>query len=106
MAEKITLQNLNALLARMQRSMGDPGGPVWTRDASGQNRARAGALMLEQGSKAYGIGWKFVQVVGESGDQRTLIRGSTARELWDAAQAWLDGFDAAAAQFYRATGGK
>lgn len=101
MTERITLQNLNALLARMQRSIGGPAGPVWTRDAQGNNRARIGALMLEQGSKTNGIGWKFVQIVNESGGQRTLIRGSTARELWDAAQAWLDGFDAAAAQFHK-----
>jgi hypothetical protein len=106
MGEKITLQNLNALLGRMQRSIGDPGTPIWTRDAAGKNRARVGALALEQGSKVNGIGWRFVQIANESGGQRTLIRGRTARELWDAAQAWLDGFDAAAAQFYRDTGGK
>ena len=95
MTERITLANLNAVMGRMCRAMDIPEGPIWSRDEHGNNRARVGALMLEQGSKTYGIGWKIVQMANESGGERTLLRGCTARELWDAAQAWLDGYDAA-----------
>ena len=95
MSDRITLTNLNAVISRMCRAMDIPEGPIWSRDEHGNNRARVGALMLEQGSRTNGIGWKIVQMCNEAGGERTLLRGCTARELWDAAQAWLDGYDAA-----------
>lgn len=91
--ERINRTNLNALVERMQREMGIPPGPVWSRDASGNNVARVGAIMLEPGSRPNGISWKIVQMCNEGGGERILIRGCTAQELWDAAQAWLDGFE-------------
>jgi hypothetical protein len=93
--ERITEKNLRAVMARMESALDIGGGPVWTRDASGQNRARVGALVLQTGSRTYGHSWTIAQICNEAGGERTLIRGSTARELWDAAQSWLDGFDAA-----------
>jgi hypothetical protein len=93
--DRITTVNLRAVMARMQREMGIPDGPVWTRDERGNNRARVGALVLEPGSRTYGRAWCIAQMCNEAGGERNLLRGSTARELWDAAQAWLDGYDAA-----------
>ena len=93
--ERITEKMLTGVMLRMQRAMEIPEGPVWTRDESGKNRARVGALVLHPGSKTYGNAWAISQIVNESGGERTLLRGSTARELWDAAQGWLAGFDAA-----------
>jgi hypothetical protein len=95
MADRITETNLRAVIGRMCRAMDIPEGPAWTRDEKGNNRARVGALLLEPGSKINGIGWKIAQMCNESGGERTLLQGCTARELWDAAQAWLDGYDAA-----------
>ena len=95
MSDRITLSNLRAVMARMSSALGDPGGPVWSRDANGHNVARVGALVLEQGSATCGIAWKICQMCNEGGGERVLLRGCTARELWDAAQAWLEGFSAA-----------
>ena len=93
--ERITERNLRAVMARMARAMEIPEGPVWTRDDNGHNHARIGALVLQPGSRTYGNAWTIAQITNEGGGERTLLRGSTARELWDAAQAWLDGYDAA-----------
>jgi hypothetical protein len=98
MSDRITLANLRAVMSRMCRAMDIPEGPVWTRDEQGNNRARIGALILEQGSSTYGNAWKICQMCNEGGGERVLLRGSTARELWDAAQAWLAGYDAAHAR--------
>jgi hypothetical protein len=91
--ERITQNNLRVLVARMSRSMGVPDGPVWTRDADGRNRATVGVLRLEPGSQANGISWAIAQIMNDAGGQRTITRGSTARELWDVTQAWLEGYD-------------
>jgi len=91
--ERITQSNLRALVSRMSRAMGVPDGPVWTRDESGQNRATVGVLILEPGSQANGISWAIAQVMNDAGGQRTITRGSTARELWDVTQAWLAGYE-------------
>lgn len=91
--ERITKKNLRAVMARMSREMGIPDGPVWSRDDNGNNVARVGALILEPGSKTYGNSWCISQMMNECGGERVLLRGSTARELWDAAQAWLRGFE-------------
>jgi len=90
--ERITESNLRAVMGRMARELGVGEGPVWSRDDSGQNRARVGALVLQPGSRTYGNAWTIAQICNEGGGERTLLRGSTARELWDAAQAWLDGY--------------
>ena len=90
--ERITTSNLRAVMARMADAMNAPDGPIWERDASGQNRARVGALILNPGSAINGISWGISQICNESGGERTLLRGSTARELWYVAQAWLDGY--------------
>lgn len=93
--DRITVNNLHAVMARMSDALGAPTGPVWTRDEHGNNRATVGALQLEQGSATYGNAWKIVRICNDGGGEQTLLRGSTARELWDAAQAWLEGFSAA-----------
>ena len=93
--ERITERNLRAVMSRMASAMELPEGPVWTRDENGHNRARVGALVLQPGSRTYGNAWTIAQICNESGGERTLLRGSTARELWDAAQAWLAGYEAA-----------
>ena len=91
--ERITEKMLNGVMGRMARAMDIPEGPVWSRDETGHNRARIGALVLHPGSKTYGNAWAISQIVNESGGERTLLRGSTARELWDAAQGWLAGYE-------------
>ena len=94
MSNRITEFNLRAVMARMSDALGAPTGPVWTRDADGNNRATVGALVLQPGSRTYGNAWTIAQICNESGGERTLLRGTTARELWDAAQAWLAGASA------------
>ncbi len=92
---RITESNLRAVMSRMCRAMEIEEGPAWQPDDTGRMRARIGALVLQTGSKTYGNAWTIAQISNDAGGERTLLRGSTARELWDAAQAWLDGYDAA-----------
>lgn len=91
---RITEKMLHGVMGRMARAMDIPDGPVWSRDESGKNSARVGALVLRPGSRTYGNAWAISQIVNDGGGERTLLRGSTARELWDAAQGWLAGYDA------------
>ena len=92
--DRITTTNLRGLLGRMTRTMGAPAGPVWTPREDGKgSRATVGALLLQSGSRTYGNAWTIAQIMNESGGERTVLCGSTARELWDVAQAWLDGWE-------------
>jgi hypothetical protein len=93
MSNRITESDLRAVISRMCRAMDIPDGPVWERDENGNNRARVGALLLESGSQTCGINWKICQMCNEGGGERILLRGVTARELYDAAQNWLAGYD-------------
>jgi hypothetical protein len=91
--ERITIKQLETLMGYMGNAMDIPHGPVWTRSEDGKrNTARIGALKLQQGSRTYGNAWTISQIVNDAGGESTLLRGSTARELYDAMQAWLHGY--------------
>jgi hypothetical protein len=91
--DRITEKQLLAAIGVMGAMMDIPSGPVWTRDEKGNNRARVGALVLNTGSKLYGNAWCVAQIANESGGERTLLRASTKRELWDAIYSWREGYD-------------
>lgn len=95
---RITQNDLRGVVARMARLLNSGDGPAWSRDENGRNRARVGALLLNTGSKTNGISWGIAQIMNESGGERTLVRGSTARELYNAAQEWISGYYAAKEQ--------
>lgn len=94
MSSRITIGDLTAVMHRMERSLGIATGPTWTRDEAGHMKARVGALVLQRGSRTYGNAWAISQLMNEGGGEKTIVRGSTARELFDAAYNWLSGFDA------------
>lgn len=96
--ERITTKNLQAAVGVMARMMDLPAGPIWTRRADGSNVATVGVLLLNVGSKTYGNAWGVAQICNEAGGERTLLRASTARELWEAIHAWRAGYDYAAQQ--------
>ena len=91
---RITKKDLGRLLVRMNNQTGAPKGPVWTKREDGKGmRATVGALILDQGSATYGNAWAISEITNEAGGQRSILRARTARELWDATQAWLDGYE-------------
>ena len=94
--ERITAKMLRGLMGRMARTTGAPTGPVWTKAPNGETRSTVGALVLQEGSRYYGNAWTISEIMNTAGGERVIVRGSTARGLWDAAQAWLDGYDSAA----------
>ena len=93
---RITMTMLKGLLMRMSRTTGAPMGPPWVKREGGKGMRAVvvGTLILEQGSATYGNSWAICELMNEAGGERVIVRGSTARELWDAAQGWLDGYEA------------
>jgi hypothetical protein len=89
---RVTVKDARAVVGLIARAMRAPDGPIWTRDASGANRATVGAVFLHEGSATCGISWKVVRMVNADGGESTLIHGATCAELCSKARAWLDGF--------------
>jgi hypothetical protein len=59
-------------------------GPVWTKDAAGNNRSAVGAVFLERGPIG---GWRISQIMNERGGEHCLTGNISASEL----VAWIDG---------------
>jgi hypothetical protein len=94
--ERITVKNLNGVMHLMALTLGIPEGPLWTPRPDGKgSQSRIGALVLQQGSRYYGNAWAISQIMNEGGGENTLLRAHSARELFDAAHAWIAGYDAA-----------
>jgi hypothetical protein len=91
---RITTNHLNGLVSRMTATIGAPQGPAWTRAANGEQRSTVGALVLNIGNSTCGVSWGIAKIINPQGGEGTLIRARTAGELWDKAQAWLDGWEA------------
>jgi hypothetical protein len=89
---RVTVKDARAVTALIARAMRAPEGPLWTRDASGQNRATVGAVFLHEGSASCGVSWRIARMVNTDGGEATLVRGATCAELVDRAHAWLDGY--------------
>lgn len=84
---RISKAYLEKRFARVHAAMGWPAGPVWTREADGNNRSKVGVVFLERG---YMRGWKVTEIVNESGGQRDLTgfgQSLSASEL----DAWFSG---------------
>ena len=94
MSNRVTEKQLLAAMNVMAIVMGVPQGKAWQRDDTGKLCAIVGALVLNPGSQIYGNAWAVSQMVNEAGGERTLIRASTARELFDAMYIWREGFEA------------
>lgn len=93
--ERITTKHLETLLQRLRRETGAPE-MRWTPRAGGKgNECPVGALFIEPGSTTYGRAWALCETVNESGAQKSILRASTARELYHLIHAYMDGMDAA-----------
>lgn len=84
---RITIKDLRAVVARINRETGSPLEP-WTRDAAGKLRANIGNYHLDC---AYS-GYQLVRMMNESGGVTTTIHGfGTARETYEKMHAFLAG---------------
>ena len=92
MTTRITIANLEAVVARINRVTGSPATP-YTRDANGKLRANIGNYHLSQ---CYG-GVCLHRMANESGGVTTPLGGGHVpkRELYDQLHAFLRGIDAA-----------
>jgi hypothetical protein len=91
--DRITDKHLNALCARINKTLGTPETP-WTRDADGRNRANIGNHHI---SHAYG-GVCLHKMSNESGGVSCPISMGHVpkRELYERMHAFLQGIEAAA----------
>ena len=94
MSNRVTKKQLLAAMNVMAMMIDAPQGAAYQKDETGRMRAIVGALVLQPGSQLYGNAWTVGQIVNDSGGERTLIRASTARELFDAMYIWREGFEA------------
>ena len=85
---RITEKDLQAVVNRINRTMGTPLAP-YTRDESGKYTANVGNYHL---SGAYG-GWALHQMGNESGGIRDVLRGGHVpkRDLYNQMHAFLEG---------------
>jgi hypothetical protein len=91
--DRITTKTLRTAVGWMAQDMGIADGPVWSKAANGENRARVGALILNPGSPFNGISWGVAQIMNPQGGERTLLRARTARDLYNAINIWRQGFN-------------
>jgi hypothetical protein len=78
---------------RMSRALYAPS-VAWALDGESKIlRPNVGAIVFQEGSRMHGIAWVFSQIACGLGSERTLVRASSARELWERAQSFLDGFE-------------
>ena len=95
MTHRITINDLRGLLVRLQRETGAPE-MKWTPRADGKgSQCPVGAYLINEGSATYGRSWTLVQMVNDAGAEHTILRASTARELYNMMHAYLDGYLAA-----------
>lgn len=87
---RITDQNLNSLLQRMAAITGGTAGKAWTKTDAGCV-AVVGALVVEKGSRLYGLAWTVSQMVNEQGGQSDILRAKSATDLFLIMLAWLAG---------------
>ena len=89
---RITVSHLQAIIGRINRTMGAPAEP-YAQDADGRHRAQIGCYHL---SRAYG-GFCLHQMVTDGGGVRDVFGCGhvPARELADRMHAFLAGVDSA-----------
>ena len=86
--DRITEKQLEAMVERINVRTGNPVRP-WCTDDPHNLRANIGNYHLDF---AYG-GVSLVQMIGESGGERTIIGRGTKRELYNSICAYLDGIE-------------
>lgn len=93
MANRITRQDIDAMLRRLCSLTGLQALEWEPCEGGHGNRCNVGALFVEPGSRANGIAWKLCVTVNNCGAQQTVLHAATAAELHSQMQAYAAGWD-------------
>lgn len=88
MSDRITINTLRAVCARLNRMTNSPAVP-WVRDADGNLKAQVGRYLID---RAYG-GYQLARIMNEQGGQTSPVGlgFGPARECYDKMHAYMAG---------------